>query len=588
MNRHGIRIEEVRNIELSRLQITGPISHQTPLVVLLEILDAHGISCDNSALSGEDLPFRLIREIKRVQVVSVSYEGPDFYPHLARFVNSSTGWRTSNLEKAFIFLHNFFNQEDILSKIPQDFEVGLQTPENPRKLNACILYAACLQLGVELRNRTTLEDMAMAIRFSRYPTRELYLSLNVQIKNLPQEKLIQLLLDVQGTLPHTTYGGQEQIGRNLRNLASAPVEVQSVDEAIACAAYYYNVDISRSLSPIFTYRLVAGRVPHEYPRLDRIFNQLLPASVYNVECLRELLTREGQATNIGHDSAHEQLQIIKLSETFYLGKSHNFVQQITTVYREDLEEVPEELLLGFGVYGEPLVPFTIEELEASFRSGLGFGNPNSTSGEIFPELAIKKLVAISQYPSPIEGVRELRVRLGDTIRAVERFLQSCSDQQRNLFRTYQQLSTERKRDVVDTFWSLHRLAMFMRGWNGESALPISVAPVDNQSEVDIRVTEGIVDFERRCGDLGEIGSMILQLPLMRYRPRSGIQTSSPNDPGPDIGSRLLLVKEGPDADLIDSCIRISSNWFAATSYSYLSLLSVGEIGYTLEDLREIS
>jgi len=580
--------QERDSIVLDRIQITGTLDVHTPLCVLLEIASAHGIRYSSRSAEETDFAWRLMREIGRTPTVTISPQDPTCHRAIARFINSGCEWTLPRLGRAFDHLLGFYSCSDIAAKIKDNFEIGQQTQEYLYSMNACILYAACRQLGVRTSINTTIEEMARMVRLSKYSSRELSLTLSSQLQNLSQATLLEIALLVGSPIPTMSYTRLEQYGEELQQSGILNRDIGLGDDpskAIAYAAYLYNVDISSSLSPCLAYQLVKNGVGHEYPRLDRWFNHHLPSSIYNIECLHSLLIREGQPAVRDRQVAYSQLVDIQLSDTFYLCSEvldPKFSSDVTAIYMLDLADIPKDQLIGYGIRDRPMIAFTIDELETSFRTNVSFVNPGTTTGTVFSETSLLKLEAICRS-SP----REEFTRLLSTIESVRRVLRSCSSQQQEFLRTYQRLPDTEQHLVVETFQSLHRLAMYMRGWDGENpVLPIVYAPVDNQDAVDIKVTEGLSDFDDRILQLSTMKDTILDLPVMRYRGGT-IQVASPTTPGCTIRSRLDLVRQGPEAQTIDSCIRMTSNWLAATSHVYLNLFGCAP-DYDLTTIRDIS
>ena len=138
-------------INLSRLAITGAISHTTPLVVIKEIADAHSIVYDEQNMNRQRYLVRLINSINstNVSIVREPYEMEDLRL-IARFVNSNPrNWKRVPLTEAFDFLIQYTHIKK-LCEVHSDFEYGPQTPEHPYRLNASVLYGICNAQNIEL------------------------------------------------------------------------------------------------------------------------------------------------------------------------------------------------------------------------------------------------------------------------------------------------------------------------------------------------------------------------------------------------------------------------------------------------------
>ena len=121
--------------------------------------------------------------------------------------------------------------------------------------------------------------------------------------------------------------------------------------------------------------------------------------------------------------------------------------------------------------------------------------------------------------------------------------------------------------------------MYMRNWDGEGDYPLtSEATNFNKEEqiiVDDRVTQSLIRFEKSLECLqiyDKLGDFIQNLPLMQYHSESNtFVTCNDFAEGLTIKDRIDIIREGENAGL-NSCIRLSSNKLAATSYYYMVLL----------------
>ena len=74
---------------LSRLLITGKIDINTPICVILEIADAHGINYDINEINNEEYMIDLINYINSTDTLSIKFPIINLkdYEFLARFIN---------------------------------------------------------------------------------------------------------------------------------------------------------------------------------------------------------------------------------------------------------------------------------------------------------------------------------------------------------------------------------------------------------------------------------------------------------------------------------------------------------------------
>ena len=157
-------------IQLSRLIITGTIDLTTPLIVLKEIVLSHDIKILDQDWKSSMAVFQIIQKILNTEVyeISESYlNNQEMLKHIATFVNPRVRWPVKDLVRAFDYLRGFMTN---LVYPNDDFDIGLQEPDAPYRLNACVLYGLCRKYGINVRYAMTLEDMAQSIRLYRRVT----------------------------------------------------------------------------------------------------------------------------------------------------------------------------------------------------------------------------------------------------------------------------------------------------------------------------------------------------------------------------------------------------------------------------------
>lgn len=284
------------NYSLSRLNITGELDINTPLVVLMEILTASGISC--TSFEDPSIRYRLFREASKQRSIETKSDDTLFLRYIVRFVNANEKWKPYDIIKAFNFL-NLFSEVNVtgepiskldkligeldygnivgttIQKIKKLFPtvhsltVGLQTRDSIESLNACVLYKACRELGVNTTYDTTLEEMSFAIKLSYYSQRELYLALNSLAFNSNVGSIISFIINesndsiIPKDIPKDTFVENndrlvyELLTKNWNGIDIIPADTN--EEAIINARVLYKVDISNSLTPIQAYQLLASQ-----------------------------------------------------------------------------------------------------------------------------------------------------------------------------------------------------------------------------------------------------------------------------------------------------------------------------------------
>ena len=79
--------------------------------------------------------------------------------------------------------------------------------------------------------------------------------------------------------------------------------------------------------------------------------------------------------------------------------------------------------------------------------------------------------------------------------------------------------------------------------------------------------------------------MILGLPLLHYR--GEYIAASEHSMGLTITDRIRIVREGDSSNNVNSCIRLTSNWFATTAHRYMQVVGMPQ-PFNIEHLRSIS
>lgn len=380
----------INKISLSRLAITGAVSFSTPLVVLKEIADAHSISYEENKMNDMRYLSKFINHIngKNVSIVREPYDIKD-YKLIARYVNKNCTWKRESLMKAFNLLLEYAEIEK-LTQIHTGFDYGLQTPDNPMKLNACVLYGICNANRINTRINTTIEEMASNIEllFSLKDS-----TINHNIKSIIYESIIYgrvegyQLVNVLSEIDPGKVLDLVELGKKDKDMydcddlnSSVNVEIRYEDlnevantiinneikinprthtEAIVMAALYYKMDISNVVNPLAEYAELC-RTPYfpfdrsmtenirmsnihpEWmgnPRLDINFNPNLPFILYNEEDLYNMCVNEGYKSDvIANERAYTLLQTGHLLPTFIHGKQGNIINKETTMLETVIQD----------------------------------------------------------------------------------------------------------------------------------------------------------------------------------------------------------------------------------------------------------
>lgn len=608
--------------QLSRLSITGHIYEHTPVCVLIEIADAHGIKYEQKDYDQPNFSFHLINSIKQTYIPSIG-EIKELleWQYVARFVNNHVQWTQNKLSQAYNFLIEFMNNEDPLTKIPLNFTAGYQTPGDPFSINACILYKICNYHRLNINARTTVNDMAYAVKLLRDDTEALIRKSKMFIeRDANRIALINVLMlssqEIEDPEPKSesiininyqvvpcvkqSYDLLATIHGSLFDIKTLQGRIEPATNggSIALAAINFGIDISKSSYPMREYNVLKLNERNNYRPVDPwlafwykhnpkifdltvTFNPLFPAQFYDNQRLIEMAQTEGYTPNdISVNNPYELLQLAYVSETFHQGPMPNVLVTKTSINLDNLDEIPYGQLLCFGQLDSILKPITIEELIDLFISNENFTSP-FTHDAVFTLTAINKLKMIVQNstgPDPMirlsSDTLQIRQRLMDAISSVELAMKNDDESIRDLVMAYRNSSSHIKVAIKNTLMCMLNMGMYMRGWCGSGPYPVSKAESsrDKESDIAINVTNSISLFEQSCSKLGKIGRTILDIPLVVYRDGSyQVSTSSSN--GYTISQRVDIVKEGDRCGNVSSCIRLSSNWICSTAHK--ALISVG-------------
>ncbi len=418
---------------LSRLQITGPISDATPICVLVEIADAHGITDTHgvevvsemlSTLGGTNAVVELIYTTPVHELVRFQID----WPMIARFVNMHLNWPQSKLVSAYNFLTTFKNPVDPLNFISVDFEIGLQSPESLHSVNACVLYKICLYHNLHVTRYTTLEQMGWIVKMLRTPSLSLLRRAETLIKKATREELLNILLvskyeiedsqlvqrhtvDLEVSLPppKSSYEILQKLHQTLHDIPTlqAKINPETTNGAIALSALNFKIDISRASQPLQEYQILkingrANYVPqdpwlHKWSRLNpslldltTTFNPIFPPEYYDATHLNFMIHFEGyEPFDTRNSTPYELMQVAYVSETFYLGEIPGLKSTTTPFLLDPIESVPYGELLCYGSM-ESATPLSLEELQDLFEANQNFTNPFHLN-TLFSKVVIQKL-----------------------------------------------------------------------------------------------------------------------------------------------------------------------------------------------------
>lgn len=611
-----------QSIELSRLAIIGYINRSVPLCVLIEIADAHGINYNEADWNKPNFGHHLMEKIIQTPISIINnLNNASQLSYIVRFVNKHRSWPQKKLIQAYNFIIKFTDNDDPLNKIPIDFIAGSQTPENPFSINACILYKTCLHYHLNVNVRTTINQMAYAIRLLRNNIESVMRQAKLFVeRDAKRIDLINILI----TSPHEikdfddmpvsevidynvipkineSYDLFLNIHNSLSDIRILQQKFEPTTHAgfVALAAINYSIDISKARNTSREYKLLQltggnGYDPgdkwiiywyHRNPGmfdLSITFNPLFPVNYYNKTRLVDMAKYQGYTDgDILNTDPYELLQLAHVSETFYQGEYPTMKSKETSINLEDVNDIPYGELLCYGQIEIVLRPISITELIDTFNANENFSSPFQCD-TVFTPTVINKLknilrLAIGPVPSIAlsQETIQLRATLLELINYIQLKTMSSDEPTRQFLTSYKNTDQKTKFLIKNTLGCLLNIGMAMRGWLGGGDLPVSHAPVppEKQGLVSIKVTEFIASFESMCRSLGKIGSQIKFLPIVLYKDGQ-YQISNDHNQGYTIEDRITIVKQGDKSGNVASCIRLSSNWVCSSAHKYITSLGL--------------
>lgn len=627
---------------LSRLSIVRVIDIETPICVLLEIIEAHHIKIIPAInMPVLDQMVHLIKAIADAPLVSINTvpTAVDF-KRLAIFLNSrEREWTNGSISRAYNFLTKFsVPHGDLLSQLPPNWTVGPQTRKLNKNVNLCVLYAICRHYGITtspIMSASLLERAVRLLHLNVYSLRKLALR-HVETTDKPMH-LLNILLpresiviaDQQLVLPdyssytddvesaHGSAAMLEHLYSQLNDLNTIQKRVTLTNDssAVALAAIIWGLDISLARSPLAEYEHLRTCVSERThmdtflrkwsyinPRLfhlDTFFNPRFPRSYYSNISLYNMLLLEGYESEQLADQDHYSLLCEAYhSNTVYLGLVPPLRDNRTLIDLESYCDVEPGQLISYGcraTTGNKMRTFTLAGLTQHFSISRNFTVPTlpEEPQDNFTRTAIVKLQMIARV-YPVRNAEFLRI----TDRLIEDIFRDVRT--RAFVLCYQSLSTEYQKHVHIAFTLITNLMWFMRGRpSADSPIKVGGELVSDDMflATAILVTQAYADLDNHLlmmrditcydsvnGSMYTLSSLVLELPLVRYHGGRFLQSIEEKD-GLTLGKRLALAKDGEVDIKNDSrCIRLTSNWLGATVYKYLTAIGI-DPGYEIEELR---
>lgn len=593
-------------MQLNWLNITTPLTIDTPLCVLQDVAEAHNVCFELT-----DTPESLLQAIHHAPTITVninSMTAADFST-AAIFVNQHCTWKRGAIRLALSWIHDF--ARDIKS-YGEHYRVqgrcGPIIPDCIQSLNSCMLYRICLEHKLIMYSHTTEAELIHMVQLVQHESVKIKDALVTHITQLPRALLVELATHLHVSVPIPPpdtctvmslpqpcvmeYSNMETMYPVFNNLAALRKLIIPTRDmgAVALGAISMRQDFSYATDPIKTYLEVKNQQPitdnwyrlwlrlnPDMFNLTKTFNPLLPAAYYEALTLNQLAHQAGYSKyDLERDSSYNLLQTAYLTETFYAGLRPGLYQERTVINRHRLTKVVngqivlspklQRNLVSYGHPGTTFKCYTLDELNASFRSTKDFSNCGE-AGMVFDSIAIVKLqrIALMWEHRDLVGVIEDILHFKGYDVNTQEFIV-----------WYRDATPAHQEQVVQLLRLILQMGMYMRGWTGAGPYPLEKAPLNIQApdEVMIAVTDQYRAYDLLCkGCAPEVVTQVQNLPLVR-RNDTQYRLSDSDFDGLTVGRRIEIARDGDTQTNMAGCIRLTSNWLCASMHRYLII--VGE------------
>lgn len=548
-------------LKLSRLSMFGiTITYQTPLCVITEILDSHGISYSKTLLNDYNYLNQCLQTLNKTIVpeITIPLSKPNEYPLVARFINKCETFTYSSLCKAL----NFMINHSTVELNPDNLITGLPTKYCPFNISNCMLYTRCLTKGMKTFINTSTEDMRNFLITGLKSRSAILSNIIANLDFLDDNQLVQISISIPYQL-----GINKQINKvNLpcvTKLDKNSIPTDS-DTAIALAILNYDIDLTTCRDPISVYNMLSG-----LPHLKLHFNPYIPRQYYKSDVLYRLcqincIDRSGMNTA----DIYEALQTFSLVDSFHTVKAYDLIKpHKSAIIQQDLSDIIDRnSIVRYGNYSSKNNQFfTIDELTSLFNHNRNFSNINGATFSPESISKIEKICLEHKYSKCLDSILEVRL-----------FTATVEGKEKDLLETYRDRKDQKDRKdqrllIEECLNSLMDLSMYMRGWLGKPhQLPLgdNRPSSTNADNINLLVCQEIIRFDKLNAQLT---NLISSLPLLTYT--SGkFHASTEINNGLTIGQRIDIVKQGNNTNNMASCIRLSSNWLLSSAYKYLTVI----------------
>ena len=453
-----------------------------------------------------------------------------------------------------------------------------------------MLYSFCIKKGIKTNENDSINDLAAYVKLIFADRGILLDTLVSKLTNINNSGIINILKEIRD-YNKTEFLFTDQSSsiieknKNLDNPLKRSILTN--EEAILYAAKRFNIDISESPFPpkellelsrnnvfkpqkdtsfydhYITNPLFYNLTTFWKKRLSMLYTEKMMMNLLNNECV-----------NCNDISNPKQLIYeLTLTKNFYPGIIPNLHYNSTFVYNTPFTDINKKYIISYGIINTgDIIGLTPDEITDFFKIHREFKDFKN-EGEILSERNVKKLILIcKKFPQEtdfttllqtIKETKEMSNIINSKIREFITYVKNCDQTTRG--------------NINELFEKLFKMAMYMRGWNGEGEYPLTENMIKDFSEryheIEDRVTDSIKETINCIGRLSDTSKMLIKsLPLIKISDKDkSFYRSTNTDEGLTFYDRLLLL-ENPN-DNVYACMRLSSNHLAVTAQHYNMMLN---------------
>lgn len=582
-------------ISLNRFHLIESVDYNTPLCVLQEIIRCLGMSIEI-----EDIPGNVdaMIEYMKTTEIHVPFSETNEYTEdelakISTFVSQTEGtWTNDNLIKAFRHLVEFEECKAL------DIHYGPKTTGHPFSHDATMLYIHCVKHNIDVKNTDTFQDLVVYTKLTFAKTDALLDALCTKVCDITKGGIINMIKVSRQQSDEFEFSDVPS-GR-IQQLKNSVISrsVLTDDEAVVVTAREFGIDISESSRPSreiielqkglkfhidddFTRNYKRNPLYYDMTRfwkthLSHLYTQKMEMKLLDNEC-------------VNHQEISDPKQFLyelTLTKNIYQGVIPGVPVTETYVYRTPVGQLNPRHLLSYGVLqSKDMIVLTANEISNFFKSHCDFRDFKN-EGQIISERNMKKLVMIcSQFPQEQEFLELLQTiedtkTLGTIVNgSMREFIAHC--------KASDSLTTQKINGIIT---KLFLLAMNMRGWTGNGEHPLAERRCQDYAErfeqIEDTSTQGLRELIQLINELPDATKIMVKgLPLIKLSERDKTYYRSTNpDEGLTIYDRLVLISTKPDS--IYACMRLSSNYLAATAQYYNALINSKNF-FDIKDLEFI-